>query len=58
MNGQVGEELERRKRIDAVLAQYHQNSDTTAFYRNMEKLEADNSEIEYGVRRVVSRRYN
>jgi hypothetical protein len=56
MNGQVGEELERRQRVQTVVEQYHQDHNTTAFYRNMERLEENQSKESFGVQRSRSRR--
>lgn len=57
MDGTVGEELERRKKIQAIIEEYHNSSDSTRFYRRMEHLEADQGSGSFGVRRVVSRRH-
>jgi len=57
MNGLLGEEVERRKRVQEVIEDYHNNSDTNQFYRRMEHLEAQNKAVQFGVRRMASRRH-
>jgi hypothetical protein len=58
MNGLLGEELEKRKAIQTIVQDLNQNSDYNAYYRRMERLEAAESEASFGVRRVISRKYN
>lgn len=58
MNGQLGEEVERRKKIQSIVDQYRKDGNSTGFYRRMEKYEADNEEVDYGVRRMAARRYS
>lgn len=58
MNGQLGEELERRKIEQAVIQHYQTTKDTNAFYRQMEFLEATKKVggPSFGVKRHSARR--
>lgn len=58
VNGQLGEELEERKRIDEIIKDYHTTGNATAFYRRMEIIEEQRKQVSFGVRRHSSRRYN
>lgn len=39
----LDKELEKRQMLDAVVSKYHETKDTTAFYRQMERLESNKS---------------
>jgi hypothetical protein len=56
MDGTVGEELERRKKIQDVIDRYKSTGDTTAYYRNMERIETEDKDAGFGVKRATSRR--
>lgn len=57
MNGLLGEEVEKRKQIQTVVEDLQSTGDYTRFYRRMEFMENNKGKEEYGVRRMVSRRY-
>jgi hypothetical protein len=56
MNGQIGEELERRKVTQNIIEQYQTSHDTNKFYRQMEYVEAMAKQESFGVKRHRSRR--
>lgn len=58
MDGTLGEELEKRKRIQDIIEEYHNTSDVTRFYRRMEFLEANESQESFGVRRHRAGRHH
>jgi hypothetical protein len=51
MNGELDEEVESRKRINNIIKQYEDTKDATRFHRQLEFLEAQQSEESFGVRR-------
>lgn len=56
MNGQMGPEIEIRKKRNDIIKEYQTSNDATSFYRRMEHLEQIKGQEEFGARRRSSRR--
>lgn len=55
MNGQLGSEVEEKKKVNEIIQEFKSTGDTNRYYRRLEYLESAKEEEVYGVRRRCTR---